>query len=410
MQKSRYSKLLPLALIVLFALITVGLYLGKPSAKRDFKRPESRITVAVSPIKASEFRPIVISYGLVEPLIQSQVVAQVSGRIVELAENFRDGGYFLQGDRLLQIDPADYKIEEAIALASLADAKRALVEQNALAEQARLEWQRLGNQQKPSALALHEPQVAAAQAAVASAQASVERAQLNLERTEIRAPFDGRVLNKQVDLGQVVNANTVLGSIYATNAVEIRLPIKNQDLPLLKLPERDNELTQNQQEQNTVDIISELTEREVWRGQIVRTAGAVDENSRQLYVVARIDDPFGERAAGKFPLKIKQYVSAEIRGTKMTDAIIIPISSIYQGSYVYVYRDGAVYRQEIEIAWQDAENAIINQGLQPGDQLVLSPLGQVASGTAVKLRDEALSDAAGNNSKKTELDQSGPIP
>ncbi|HXK57018.1 MAG TPA: hypothetical protein PLZ16_10265 [Gammaproteobacteria bacterium] len=64
---------------------------------------------------------------------------------------------------------------------------------------------------------------------------------------------------------------------------------------------------------------------------------------------------------------------------------MIPNSSVYQGSYVYLFRDGLLQRREIEIAWQNGDEALIGKGLAAGDQLVLTPLGQVSSGTRVKL-------------------------
>lgn len=393
-EKLLNKRTLPFLLIGAFTAVVLILYSTKPKPARDFKRPESKISVEVQTIEPTTFQAVIESYGLVEPLIESQLVAQVSGRIIELSEAFRDGGAFKEGDTLLRLDAADYEIEHAIALASLADAEQVLLEQQALAEQARQDWQTLGNGKKPTALTLREPQVAAAKAAVASAKAGVEKAKLNLQRTEITAPFDGRVLNKQVDLGQVVSLNTVLGNVYATNAVEVRLPIKNSDLPLLALPlnaEKPNQKTE-------VKIISTLTKQEVWQGQIVRVAGAMDQNSRQLYIVARIDDPFGKQAEGKFALKIGQYVTAEIAGTPIKNTIAIPVSSIYQGSYVYVYRDGAVHRQNVELAWQNPQEAVIASGLKAGDQLVLSPLGQVASGTAVKIKGAQPSQPVSDNS------------
>ena len=124
---------------------------------------------------------------------------------------------------------------------------------------------------------------------------------------------------------------------------------------------------------------------EEWRGKIVRTAGSIDSTSRQLNVVAHVFDPFGPKAEGRFPLKIGQYVNAEIAGKKLDQVISIPNRAIYQGSFVYRYRDGAVYRQEITIDWQNEEYSIVSEGLNAGDQIVLTPLGQIASGTEVRV-------------------------
>ena len=388
------KKILTFVLIAIFALAVFAFYATKPNATREFARPETHILVDIMKLKTQSFTPTIKSYGRVEPLIQSQLIAQVGGRVIEVSDAFRDGGFFIRSDVLMRIDPADYEIEVAIAQSTLADAKQLLQEQIALADQAKLDWDRAGGKGKALPLTLREPQLVAAKAKVTSAEAGVKKAMLNLERTSITAPFDGRVLSKSVDLGQVVAQGSQLGEIYATNAIEVRLPIKNGDLQFMSLPESYRTEAPPNQPLPDVTLVSELVKTEQWPGKIVRTSSAIDENSRQLYVVAQITDPFGEQAKNRFPLKIGQYITANITGNTINEALIIPVSTIYQGSYVYVYRDGAVFRQPIRVAWQDNTSALVEEGLKAGDQIVLSPLGQINSGTKVSINGE------GKRSKK----------
>lgn len=371
--------LVPLAI----AAILASLWFFRPQAERRFTPPVTRINVEVKPLALENVTAKIRSYGVVEPRVKSRVVAQVNGRVVFMAEEFRDGGFFKRGEKLLGLDKADYEIELDIAKANLVEAQVALQEQIVLADQAKEDWQRLGNEGDPPPLVLREPQVNAARAGVASAKASLRRAELNLSRCDIVAPFDGRVLSNSADLGQVVGNNSVLAEIYATDAIEIRLPVKNTELGLLQLPETNGELPVHKLPD--VEIVSELAGRDVWQGKIVRTSGSIDETSRQLYVVARIDDPFGEQNQGRFPLKIGQYVTATIRGREIEDVLVVPNRSIYQGSYVYALQDEAVYRREIDIFWQNEKFALVNSGLKAGEVLVLTPLGQVSSGTLVRV-------------------------
>ena len=371
-------------IISIIAVIIFALILSKPEAKK--RKPPSGPNIAVETVTIAQrtLTPDILSYGLVEPRTKSNLVAQVSGQIILLSESFRDGGFFSKGDLLLKIDPTDYEIDIDIAHANVAEAERALEEEKALAQQAKADWFRLGNQEEPSPLVLREPQLKAAKANVTSVRALLKKAKINLARTEIRAPFDGRVLSTNIDLGQVSQLNGVLGTIYATDAVEIRLPIKNHEIPLINLPEVYRNHSLNSSPPASVHIISNLAQEEVWQGTLVRTASSIDDSSRQLYVVARIDDPFGEKAKGRFPLKIGQYVTAIIEGTRLHNVISLPNNAIYQGNYVYTYKDGAVFRKAIHISWQNDSIAIAESGLIAGDELVISPLGQVASGTAVR--------------------------
>lgn len=373
-------------LIVAAGMLVVigGLILTKPEPKQRDAQAVPRISVEIVEIQSLTTTPQVVSYGLVEPRIRSSLVAQVSGRVELVSERFRDGGFFREGELLLQIDATDYEIAMDIAQASLAEAEQRLAVELAQVSQAKTDWVRSGRKSAARPLVLREPQLKAAEANVSSANAQLKRAIVDLARTSIRAPFDGRVLSTGVDLGQVASNNTVLGEIYATDAIEVRLPIKNEDLPLLDLPEDYRYQERSPESLPTVKIYSELGKAEVWQGNIVRTAGSIEDSSRQLYVVARVEDPFGQKAEGRFPLKIGQYVTAEIDGIALESVISIPNRAIYHGSYVYLHREGAVYRTPIEIAWQNGEIAIISEGLSVGNELVVSPLGQVVSGTLVE--------------------------
>lgn len=376
-------------------MVVAILLLSKPKADKRSANVGSKISVEAINIQSSRITPKVLSYGLVEPRTRSKLVAQVSGRVERVSERFRDGGFFQQGELLLQIDSTDYEIAVDISQASLAEAEQGLAEEITLAEQAKADWSRLENKSSASPLVLREPQLKTAEANVRSAQALLKQAKINLERTSIRAPYDGRVLSTSVDLGQVASNNTVLGEIYATDAIEVRLPIKNNDLQFLDLPEDYRHQDGTPENLPTVKIRSDLSKVEVWEGTVIRTAGSIDDSSRQLYVVARIDDPFGQKAEGRFQLKIGQYVTAEIDGITLDSAISIPNKAIYQGSYVYLLREGAVYRTPIEIGWQNGEMAIISRGVGSGDQLVVSPLGQVYSGTLVKLTPNSVKTTEG---------------
>jgi len=259
-----------------------------------------------------------------------------------------------------------------------------LLEEKARVEQAEADWQRLGNGKKASALVLRKPQLEAAKAQVLSAQAKLDKANLSLDRTKIIAPYAGRVLKKQVDIGQVVSNNSQLATIFAIDYVEIRLPIKNKDLALINLPEEYRDIGE-QGTKNNVKLTSDLMGEQSWKGKIIRTESAIDELSQQLYVVAQINHPYNATTSKGSPIKIGQYVTAEITGKELRDSLVIPSSSIYQGSYVYIVENGLLIRKEVVLGWQNGKQSIVESGLVIGDELVLTSLGQVSSGTPVAI-------------------------
>jgi len=381
-------KLIPVAIIGGLVALAILIRMNPPKTPQRTAFAGPQMVVATSPAEYQDYQIHLQSYGTVQPRTRSVLVAQVSGQIVSINENVRDGGFFEEGDILGSIDSRDYQADVQISEASLADARQALAEAEARSVQALEDWDRLGNSGEAPDLVQRIPQLEAAKARVKSAQSALQKAELDLERTDIIAPFAGRVLRKLVDIGQVVSPNTQLAEIYATDVVEIRLPLRNRDLGFIVLPERLRFSDSGSISETDVIIRSELIGSEAWNATLVRTEGAIDESARQLHVIAQIDDPFGIKSEGRSPLKIGQYVTAEIPGIALSNVLVIPNNTIYQGSYVYIVEDGLLQRKDIVIDWQNDTDALIGEGLAHGDQLVTTPLGQVTSGIRVAVEGE----------------------
>ncbi len=390
--------------IILFLLGGIALLVLRNPPPADRREPPSgpEMTVDVVTLFPESYQVKLKSYGTVRPRTQSILVAQVSGEITAVNDSFREGGFFEKGDELLAIDQRDYLADVKIAEASLMDAKQSLAEQKARAVQALEDWNRLGNKGEAPDLVLRKPQLLASESRVISAESALEKSKLELERTRIVAPYAGRVREKMVDVGQVVNNGSQLAEIYAVDYVEIRLPLRNRDLSFVDLPEDYRFENKSRSDGPEVIIYSELAGGSEWQGKVVRTESAIDDSARQLHVVAQIDDPFGIQARGRTPLKIGQYVTAELTGRQVEDALVIPNRAIYQGSYVYVVVDGVLQRRDISITWQNQQEAIIEAGLAADDKLVLTSLGQVTSGVRVAISKGSLqSDHAAALDKST---------
>ena len=307
--KTKTAKIIiPAVVIVATILIVMFIKGNPPEAKRFGAPPKASISVAALELKPQNYQVMIDSYGTVKPRTQSLLVAQASGQIIEVSDDFREGGFFEKGDVLLKLDDRDHQAEVKSAQANLLTAEQGLLEEKARGQQAITDWKRLGGSNQASSLVLREPQLAAAEAEVLSAQAALEKAMLDLERTKVTAPYAGRILSRSVDLGQVVTNNTQLATIYAIDSVEIRLPIKNKDLPFVNLPEQYRDGAKNQAG-SIVKFTSDLVGEQTWQGQLARTEGAIDEGAQQLYVVAKINDPYKATANNQYPIKIGQYIN-----------------------------------------------------------------------------------------------------
>jgi len=344
------------------------------------KRPQFPSVQAVEATKLAKSNyPVAIrSQGTIQPTLSSTLVAEVTGTIVELTDVFVVGGSFSKGDVLLQIDQRDYQIALTQAEASLAQSVAALQEEVARGQLAKSEWESLRRGKKASAFTLRLPQLAAARANRDAAVAMVDRARLDLERTEFIAPYDGHVLEKEVDRGQFVSRGARLGQIYDTTSVDVRLPLSNRQLTYLDIPTSDNvPLSVMPNIELTADVGGV---KQSWTGKVVRAEG-VDTNTQQLNVIARVQNPF---SVGKPPLRIGQYVEANIAGRLLEDVFVLPRAALREGREVLLVNDKSeLERRDVVVAWADEQTVAISDGLEAGAVLVTTPLSTVTNGTPV---------------------------
>lgn len=375
---------------------TAAWWLTRPSDPPETRVPRpALLEVEGVTLKSSDFPVTVRTRGTVRPRTESTLVAEVSGRVVEVSPSFREGGFFDEGEMLLVLEPDDYEAVVVMAEAEVAQAGAALIEEEARAAQAEENWRRLGREGDPGPLALRAPQVAQARAREASAVAQLERAQRDLERTRIRAPYAGRVLDKMVDVGQYVNSGTALAQVFAVDYVEVRLPLSNVLAGFVRLPEefrgeREPVLSTGDPDGPLVVLRGRVGSRDaMWRGHLVRVESAIDEATRQLFVIAQVDDPFARHDEDSVPLKINLFVEAEIEGRVLGDVVVLPRRAVRAGDEVILIdNEDRILRQPIQPIWRDQEHVVVAAdsalgGLDEGMVLCLTPIAYPANGAPV---------------------------
>jgi len=385
----------PLVVLAVSAGICYWIFWSEPPP-RKFPQRESLPEVSVYSLQPVDYQVWLNSQGTVQARTESSLVSEVRGRVVGVSPSFRAGGFFEKGETLLEIDKRDYETAVVSAEATLARAKLALAEEEANAAQARTDWERLNPGVEPPELVSREPQLAQARADVASAQALVENARLNLERTTITAPYAGRILQKRVDMGQFVNSGSILAEIYAVDYAEIRLPLSEREIGYIDVPELyrdDSDPVHSMPEVILTTTIGNETLE--WLGRIVRAEGAFDVQSRQLFFVAQVDDPYRKQGDGRPPLKVGSFVQAKIEGRVLEDVIVIPRELYRKNEYVVVIEeDGTLRRKSIEIEWSDEENLVVSNGLNPGDRVCVTHLSFPSEGMKVAVVSEDGIDVA----------------
>jgi len=330
-----------------------------------------------------DFEPQIETSGVIRAHNQITLTSQVSGRIVATHPQFEDGAYFEEGTILVELDKADFKTAVASAKSQQAQALAILAQEQTRAKQARLDWEDLGYEEEPSDLVLRVPQLREAEARVEAAAAQLEQAERGLERCQIRAPFDGRMRQRMVGVSQTIGSGTSLASIFAVDYAEVRLPIEARHMRFLELPEEASDSPVKIILRDALDE-SNKVEREAW---IVRTEGALNEQSLDLFAIARIDDPFG-RESGKAPLRIGQPVSAKVPGRPFEKVVVIPRKAVRQLSRITVVdRDSHIItKRMVTPLWEnDTDLVVSDEFLVDGTLLATAYLVYTPDGTPVEI-------------------------
>lgn len=384
-----FKIVLPLIAVAAAAVAAVAIINSKPQVEvkiPEFLPPLVRVqTVALEDLTFS-----VSSQGTVVPRTESRLVPEVSGKVIWVSPSFVPGGFFEEGDPLARLDSHDYEQALIRARATVAQAKLRLAQEEAEARVALAEWEELGGEAEAPSLTLREPQLAEAKAYLESADAALEQAQRDLQRTDVKAPYAGRVREKLVDFGQYVNAGTALGTIYAVDFAEIRLPLPDTELAFVDLPLRyrgEEEPTKGP----PVTIIAEFAGRiHQWEGRIVRTEGEIDPMSRMVHAVAQVKDPYGRGDdPDRPPLAAGMFVRAEIEGRHVEKVIVLPRAVLHGSRTLWVIEEKNILRfRDVDILRATREDIVVRSGLEAGQRICLSPLEAVTDGMLVRTPDD----------------------
>lgn len=366
-------------LFILLAFIVAAQILISTKEAPEQKADTAPVPIVdVTEVKSQTVSLNLPSYGVVTPKYKTQLVTEVQGRMLSISNNFVAGGVVKKGDELAVIEPSDYEADLMQAQASLAQAKAALEEERAKGEVAKNDWKGYDGGIPPE-LGLRLPQLKQEQANVKFQQAALARAQRNLERTVIRAPFDGIIKARNVDLGQYVTLGTNLGELYDTRIAEVRLPLSNNDLAYLESVDNPD---------TDVSLSADLAGRVIsWQGQIVRSEGVIDAENRMVYLVAEVKDPYlrDNRAEGQLPLKYGTFVTAVIKGRTVDGIVKLPRHLVRDNQVTIVNSDSSIELRTVNVVRTDLENVYIKDSLEDGERVSLTNLSNLENGQMVKV-------------------------
>lgn len=379
---NRFQSLkLPLGIIIGGVVIVFAIMATKSEPKANPNAFSDPVKTKVSVQKAITQTASLSakSQGTVVAKREIDIVAQVSGKVVEVSSSFVDGQFVDRNEVLIKIDDRDHQARLRSAQSRVVQKQRILAEEKGRVRQAKREWRDLGNKEAND-LFLRKPQLAEAQAELESAQADLDIAKLNIERTEIRLPFDARVKETLVNLGQFVGVGTRIASVYDTATAEVRLPLSDRQMALLDLPVSARALTSMPNVRLSGVIAGKAHQ---WQGKITRTEASVDVRSRMYYAVAEVEQPFSEQHSA--PLLPGLFVEARIDGKRLEDVLVLPKETLVKRTHLYTL-DGnnKIQLSPITVLSKDAENVWLRTDLSEDTAVLLEKHALVSPGLEIE--------------------------
>ena len=384
--------LLPIIVIAVGGYAAFTMIQNRPAPETqavEIPPPSVRVIV----VQPKNVRLKVRAEGTVAPRTETELVPEVSGRVMMISESLAAGGFFEDGEVLLKIDRREYELAVVRARAAIAQAELKLATEEEEAAVARMEWVSLG-QGEPPPLVVRVPQIAEAEAMLASAEAAFEQAEYDLERTVVKAPYAGRVREKRVDVGQFVSRGSSIARLYSVDYAEVRLPIPDKDLAYVNLP-----LAYRGQKERAAGLRVTLManfagKRHRWQGRIVRTEGEIDPRTRMVQAIAQVDDPYGKARPGRPPLAVGMFVEAEIDGNTAANVFVLPRIVLRSADQVLVVdKENRLRFRTVDILRTENDQVIIRSGLEAGEHVGISVVEAAVDGMKVHVLEETAETA-----------------
>ena len=369
------SSLIPVLIVV--AITVVLIMLMKMRQPVNEKKADAVVIPTVKTIKVEPIDYVVpiVTEGMVLPKTQISFASEISGKVSYVAPQFTNGGQFKKDDVLVQIDPRDYELAITRAKANVAAQKAALDLEQAKSDLAKSDWGKYGKKGEPSALNLNLPQVDSAKAALAGAQADLLLAQRNLEKTGIKAPFDGVIIGKSVDIGQFVNIGMTLATIASIETAEIKIALSDEQMQNSRLNTLINEIL--------VTITSEETNNNTWQGKVAHIEAQRDSRTLLNYAIIEVNQPFSQN---DIPLRFNSFVNVEFAGKTLNSVYPVSRDYVLLGNKVYLLNSQSELEiKQLEIAHSDEENFYVSSGLTSRSEIITTKLSGVKSGSKLKL-------------------------
>jgi RND family efflux transporter MFP subunit len=437
MGQAKVSGTLLKTLIVCAIILAASL--GGMKALATFKRPpkEAEATVTALPVEvlkvaAGDVQVVLVEQGQVRALNVVSVAPEVAGVIVEVHPNLEMGAVIPKGEALFVVDPRTYEasVDEAQAATAQLESSVAMLKISMANDRARLEKltrsrdlakaeferkTRLFEQDQVGSLSLVEAteqaynqaedlvdqlqrqlavypvQIKEAESGLASMMARRKTARINLERTRVLAPFNARVKQQAVEVGQYVAPGVPVATLADDSVLEISVPLDSRDAQKWlrfngnRAADGAAWFTDLEPVKCTVRWTEDPDGDHMWEGALARVE-MFDAQSRRVYVAVRVE---GANALStdkeRLPLVDGMFCSVEIPGRVLEGVYELPDWAVSYEKTVYRAEDGLLKTVPVEVALERGDSKYVSSGLEPGDLVVITRLVNPLDGSKLKV-------------------------
>ncbi len=378
--------------------LAVALVKTAPQAERKPPARAARLVETLT-VRIAAQPTVIHADGTVRPALEVTLYPRVSGEIVSIGPDLVPGGCFKEGAELLRIDPRDFELAVRQRQTDVARARAALALEMGQQAVAMREYELLGESLSEANrdLILRKPQLAQGQAAVEAAEAALDLAQLNVERTVVKAPFNGVVRERHVNVGTQVTPSTPL--LLATGSdeywVEVSLPA--EQLRWIRVPGADGAAGSEAR----VYPNGGGGARGARRGFVFRVLPDLEPEGRLARVLVRVPDPLARTPGnGEQPsLLLGDYVSVEIDGIGLPSAVALERRLFRDGDRVWLMNDrNELQIHPVTVGFRGLETMLVTGGLNGGERVVATDLPAAVPGMALREADPAGSPASKSTS------------
>jgi RND family efflux transporter MFP subunit len=391
-EQRRNNRLVPF--IMQFLMITTVLgcgialatyYLKTGPEAKPRKRAPNLPMVEVMPIEYGSHSLTIESMGTINAATEISLSPGVGGKIISLSDSFVPGGFFTAGDLLVALDQKDYELAVHQLQAEVAKVKNELELEMGNQRIAGKEFEIL-NQKVSDAerrLMLRQPQLETRKSTLRAVEARLTQAELDLQRTKVKAPFNGVVVSRSVNLGSRVSIATVLARLVGTDEFWLKLAVPVEHLQWITFPGDDKSIGAR------VRVFPRDRGDDGFRvGRVLRLAPDLETQGRMASVYIAVNDPLCllPENSDKPRLLLGSFVRAEIEGTELSPVVAIKRKYLRENETVWLM-DGAgnLEIRSVDIVARTRQQIFIAGGIESGEKLIISDLSAPIPGSPLKL-------------------------